>query len=464
MKLFYKMGAFLVDRLKLAQPEKGSQELRQELAVLRIESKETIRDYMIRKVSMFLMIAVAGLILSVCCFFVYPKENQNVENQTLARPGYGEGDRKETLIVQVDGKEVQELEITVQDRKYTDREKKELTDQAIKELETVLPGDNQSLDEVMQDLVFPQSLADGAVQASWVTVPYGVIDGEGHLLESEDEDGVLVEIQGTLTCGGMETQHCVYAKVFPRELSENERLRRSIKKEVERADARESYGDTMKLPGNAGDRTLVWMYPNKNPFALVLIFALAAAAAMSLQMDNQIHKKAEERKNQLMLDYPDLLWKMTMLLGAGLSLKGTFQKLAVQYQKEQDNLTDGGAGKNEKRILVPKREFRYVYEEIAYTCYEMQSGISEAEAYERFGRRCQLPEYIRLGSVLSQNLKKGARGLTSLLETEAVASMTERKNNAKKLSERAGTKMLLPMVLMLGVVLAILMVPAFLSL
>lgn len=93
----------------------------------------------------------------------------------------------------------------------------------------------------------------------------------------------------------------------------------------------------------------------------------------------------------------------------------------------------------------------------------MKNGISESQAYERFGKRCQLPEYIRLGSVLSQNLKKGSKGLTELLESEAASSMNERKNHAKKIGEQAGTKLLLPMVMMLGIVLVILMVPAFLS-
>lgn len=50
-----------------------------------------------------------------------------------------------------------------------------------------------------------------------------------------------------------------------------------------------------------------------------------------------------------------------------------------------------------------------------------------------------------------------------MLEQEATASFTERKNNARKLGEKAGTKLLFPMLLMLGIVLVILMVPAFLS-
>ena len=37
-----------------------------------------------------------------------------------------------------------------------------------------------------------------------------------------------------------------------------------------------------------------------------------------------------------------------------------------------------------------------------------------------------------------------------MLEQEATASFTERKNNARKLGEKAGTKLLFPMLLMLG--------------
>ena len=138
-----------------------------------------------------------------------------------------------------------------------------------------------------------------------------------------------------------------------------------------------------------------------------------------------------------------------------MGIKGTFSRISEEYLRKKAE----GSGKFGKG----KEKIRYVYEEITYACYEMRSGIPESQAYERFGKRCQLPEYIRIGSVLSQNLKKGAKGLTAMLETEAESSLNDRKNHARKIGEQAGTKLLLPMVLMLGIVLAILMVPAFLS-
>ena len=106
---------------------------------------------------------------------------------------------------------------------------------------------------------------------------------------------------------------------------------------------------------------------------------------------------------------------------------------------------------------------RYIYEEMIRTAREMDSGVMESESYERFGRRCQVQEYMRLGALLSQNLRKGTKGLTQMLRMEAIQAFEERKARAKRLGEEAGTKLLAPMFLMLAVVLVIVIVPAFLS-
>ena len=98
-----------------------------------------------------------------------------------------------------------------------------------------------------------------------------------------------------------------------------------------------------------------------------------------------------------------------------------------------------------------------------YTCREMESGVMESESYERFGRRCGLQEYARLGALLSQNLRKGMKGLGDILRVETIQAFEERKARARRLGEEAGTKLLAPMFLMLSIVLIIVIVPAFLS-
>ncbi len=458
--IFEKMGVFLVDLFKLDQPGKGKQRLQQELISLSRGGRAAVRSYCVRKVSATLAVLTAGVIITLVSFAVYLSGREDTGTEAIRRPGYGEGDRQEELTVQVDGGDTeQQLEITVQERKYTDREKQEILDRAIQKLDELLPGENESLDRVQSSLYLPESLEDGAVQLSWTTVPYGVIDDDGSLKEVEDEAGTLVEIQGTLTCSGKEASYTAYAKVFPPDLPEQERLRRSIQRQVELADAGESHEEELRLPRTVEGKTLTWHKVSENPAPAAFILTLMLAAAVYLEMDSQVHQKAEQRRNQLMLAYPDLMWKMTMLLGAGLSIKGTFSRISEEYQRSKALRPKARGRQGQSK----KEQVNYAYEEILDTCFEMQSGIPEGQAYERFGRRCELPEYIRLGSVLSQNLRKGAKGLTELLETEAEASLNERKSHARKIGEQAGTKLLLPMVLMLGIVLVILMVPAFLS-
>ena len=98
-----------------------------------------------------------------------------------------------------------------------------------------------------------------------------------------------------------------------------------------------------------------------------------------------------------------------------------------------------------------------------YTCHEMDSGVTESQSYENLGRRCDIQVYIRFGALLSQNLRKGTKGLSQLLKLESMQAFEERKARAKRLGEEAGTKLLLPMFLMLAIVLVIVIVPAFLS-
>ena len=444
---FYKAGAWASAWMEKRQRGKKENSVTRELAVLSAGRRAGAREFYAKKFAACMAVLFAGGVLALLCVLFQRPEGRKVQDQMLVRPEYGQGDRTETLTVEADGEALGPLEITVQDRKYTEEEKEKLLDEALKELEEILPGENPSLDEVRTRLVFSDTLAGGAVQASWSVFPMGILDEEGYPEEITKEEGEVAKIQAALTCEDRELLYTVHARVLPPLLSEEENLVRSIQEEASRADEAASHEEALSLPQEAEGKRLVWYRQQEHPAVLVLFFTILAAVCVSARMDQQIHKKAEARRNQLLLDYPDLMWKLAMLLGAGLTMKGAFHRIVEEY----------------RRNFAKNRRLRYVYEEMDLACHEMRSGIAEAEAYDRFGKRCQLPEYIRLGSLLSQNLKKGSKGLTQLLEREASEAMTQRKSQARKMGERAGTRLLFPMMLMLAIVLAILMIPAFLS-
>ena len=97
----------------------------------------------------------------------------------------------------------------------------------------------------------------------------------------------------------------------------------------------------------------------------------------------------------------------------------------------------------------------------AYAFREMQAGVSEQTAYEHFGKRAGPREYVKLSTLLCQNLKKGSSTLLSRLEEEAIMAADGRIQSGKRLGEEAETKLLIPMVMLLSMVMLMIMIPAF---
>lgn len=158
---------------------------------------------------------------------------------------------------------------------------------------------------------------------------------------------------------------------------------------------------------------------------------LGIAAAFYFLKDKDLHDELEKQKRSLKLQYPDVLHKLVLYLGAGMSIRGCFGKLSEDYDM------------------------------ILYACRELQTGMSEATVYERFGKRTGLQEYVRLSTLLSQNLKKGSSTLLVRLNEEAYKASGERVQTARKMGEEAGTKLIVPMVMFLAAVMLMIMIPAF---
>lgn len=104
---------------------------------------------------------------------------------------------------------------------------------------------------------------------------------------------------------------------------------------------------------------------------------------------------------------------------------------------------------------------RYAYEEMKYARQKMKNGYSECQAYLDYGKRCGIHSYIKFGNLLEQNIRKGTKGLSEILESEVNDAYEERKALARKKGEEAGTKLLLPMGIMLVISMAIIIIPAF---
>lgn len=368
---------------------------------------------------------------------------------SVLRNTYGEGDRQELLQVEVIAESDQEeviaerieIEASISEETYTQEELQDVFQACTGQLDTLIMGENESGDCICYDLNLVNEIPDTGVEVEWSWTPYEVLNIYGELQEAYiDEAGTMVELKAILSYGTYEMQYIKYLSVYPPVLSDAETIIAQIENALVQSDSESVTEASLVLPNEVAGYSLVW-YGEKSYRSLGILLLGAAVLLYGIwDKKNVQHKEEVYRREQMLRDYPQIINTFTLYVGAGMTVKNAWKRMVLECDTE-----------------------RYAYAEMNWTYREMTTGISEMECYERFGKRCNIRCYQRLGLLLSQNVRKGTKGLTAILEREAMEAFDERKNRAKQEGEKAGTKLLMPMFLMLAVVLVIVIVPAFFS-
>lgn len=377
---------------------------------------------------------------------------QNFGKVRINREDYGGNSVNHQLQMQIEGEKSENVEIQVSPGIYSEEEVQSLFRQAMNKLDQVILGENETADHVVKPLCFPQELEGYPFAISWEPGRYDVMDMNGRInqdavLEEDPEgEGVLVKITGILRYGTEEAAYNTQVLVFA-DVEETETIRNQVLNAARQAEEVSREEKSFVLPEQVNGRTVRWRFRKESKVMPVLMLGAVICVFLVVQERQKKEKQRKDRKEQMLFDYPEIVSQFTMLMGAGMTAKNVWKKITADYcgQKER-----GG-------------RVRDAYEEMVITLQEMQSGIPEAECYERFAARCGLVPYMKMGALLSQNLRKGAKGTSDMLKMEAIQAMEDRKSRARRLGEEAGVKLLLPMLLMLVIVLVIVVVPAFLS-
>ena len=192
-------------------------------------------------------------------------------------------------------------------------------------------------------------------------------------------------------------------------------------------------------------KALSYRSAEKNSYAVIPLLGVLMAMLLLLQEKSGQQKLEKKREQQLLLDYPEVVSKLQVLVGAGMTVRNAWGRMVHDYEN------------------VSGKKVRPAYEEMRQTYYQMENGTAEGVAYRDFGRRCRLQPYLKLSSILEQNRKTGTKNLRELLHREVVDAFELRKNLARRLGEEAGTKLLAPLLLLLFVVMIFIMVPAMMT-
>lgn len=408
--------------------------------------KEREKLYYIQKARLFMLICLAGFFLAAGAGISAFRQSPVEENRIL-RQGYGEGTRKVSVEAWTDGKKQYEMDVTVRERRYSEEQLKKLYEEAREELEKAILGGNRSLDHVETNLMLVEELPDYPFHLEWESGDYSLIDGTGMLQKAAiPENGAQAALKAIFLYEDFRAEYLFYIQIYPETLTEKEQKERRILEAVERAEEESREEEALVLPVESDGEKLHWQGRHHTMWLLIFPGAVCVAAVVYFLKDEDLKKEIKRREEQMLLSYPEVVSKLSVYLGAGMTLKGAWEKMCGDYERKK-----------------AEKGSNAVYEEMNIACQEMKSGVSEIKAYEQFGRRCGLPLYSKFSTLLVQNLRKGSIKLGPLLKEESRRAFEERKNAARKAGEEAGTKLLLPMMMMLCVVMLMILLPAFMS-
>lgn len=403
-------------------------------------TEERITEYYVTKLTMSVILLIAGICVAFLVV-VAGRERDPIENGRMQREDYESGEKDYIITAKLEDGEKYSFPIKVTPRKYEEQELQQMALTFREELSELILGENESLDRVVTNLELAEEYTEYPFWVEWRSDSPDVVDRDG-VVHMREEDCVVhlnAELHYEEYCETADVTVTVKTKDILQQ-SEKELIEELLRS----AQLTDPEKESFLLPKSVEGKKITWEVKNTIGFQ-VLGGTLLTAIAIFFFKDRDTHELAEKKKQEAKRKYPEIVQKLTLYMEAGLTVRAAFGRVAEDYEQARNR----GAAK------------QAAYEELLMANRELRMGISESAAYENFGKRTGVREYIRLSTFLTQNVKKGSTQLLQQLREEAKTAEEMRMQNARKLSEEASTKLLLPMMLLLLMVMILIMYPAF---
>ncbi len=402
---------------------------------------------------LLIILFIANTASFICSY--YPLENQIY----VQREGYdGQEKQKNFLLKDGDTEEVMSLQVTPQI--LTKKQQQQKLQEAVAYIEGHIQGENESLSHVVDSLNVALDREQFPFDIEIRPDDYSLLDEEGNVRNEESwlveqgydkedfEKGIQTGVTVILWYGEEKTEQYYELIIYPREKSEMEKKFLNVAEQIKKTERDTIYEEGFVIPVSMEDIQIIDEEKKGISPVFVLLFGILVCGLLLLREQEEKKQQEQNRLESLLRCYPWFVNEMVLMLGAGMQVKNIFSLLVKDYQEEEKRKADDRAP---------------LIDELIAAGQSLNMGMSEQQVYYRLGRRLKLSCYIKLMTLLEQNVKRGTKGLADYFEQEETQALEERKNLAKRYGEEAGTKLLGPMMVVLLVVMLMIMIPAFMS-
>ncbi|MCA1294427.1 type II secretion system F family protein [Paenibacillus sp. alder61] len=164
------------------------------------------------------------------------------------------------------------------------------------------------------------------------------------------------------------------------------------------------------------------------------------AVLLPAALINDLHRKVVRREREVLLELPEFLNQLILLVGAGSTVQQAIKHCLERRKEEQSHP---------------------LYRELLQMQREWESGDSFQHAMEGFSKRCGIQEVSVFTTAVLLNFRRGGNDFVLALRDLSHSLWEKRKAVSKTLGEQASSKLVFPMVLLFVVVIILVGAPAF---
>ena len=197
----------------------------------------------------------------------------------------------------------------------------------------------------------------------------------------------------------------------------------------------------LSLPDSADGASLSWSPVRKQAPAYIIAVGAFAAVFIWMSRDEAAERRLKKRRRQLEAELPNMIFRMMLLLNAGLIAESAFAKITEQSSGDRDPLYRAF---RDIKMSAEKKNTSFVNELYA------------------FAKASDSADLLRFATLASEHAGSGAE-LAGKLEQERDRMWNFRVMNARSKIKEAETRLCFPLVLLLAALILITAAPSFMS-
>ena len=172
--------------------------------------------------------------------------------------------------------------------------------------------------------------------------------------------------------------------------------------------------------------------------ALITLLGTAMVLVLVYAMYDEVGDRLNKRRAAIARQFPNVVSKLALLVSSGMIMDRAWRETAMSQSGE-------------------------LYQEMRLTASELSNLVEPTAAYTSFINRCNTKETTRLASAIIQNQSKGNAEIGMLLRDMSHEAWQERRHTAKRDSEAANSKLMIPTMMLFVAILVMIMVPVALN-